>query len=135
MSTQLYQALETITGGLSAFMEEGADETWRQEGHPTFTLTTLRPNRLLFGYRVRYGLDASAPDPIYLVLIDHRAEKAELVLIDTPSGYLRLDNANVDVMDASLMLATTLLEDARHRRQAGGVDVERYCHWAKDAAA
>ena len=131
MSEKLYQALDSITDGLPAFMEVGADETWRREGHPAFILTTLRLDRLMFGY----GLEANGPDPIYLVKVDHCAKKARLILIDTPSGYMRLSDANAEVKNASLTLATAMLENARHLRQAGDVDIERHFHLADQEAA
>lgn len=131
MSAKLYQALDALAGGLPTFMAEGADETWRQDGHPTFTLTTLTADRLLFGFRVRYGLDAHAPDPIYNVKVDPRHKTAQVLLVDTLKGYRHVkDGEGVAEAEEAAALATKML----HRRQGGGVEVERFCHWAKEAA-
>ena len=131
MSAKLYQALDALAGGLPAFMTEGADETWRQEGHATFTLTTLTADRLLFGFRVRYGMDANAPDPIYNVKVDHRTKTAKVLLVDTLLGYRHVKDGD-GATDAEE--AAALATEMQRRRQAGGIEVERFCHWAKEAA-
>ena len=125
MSTQLYQALDALAGGLTDFMTEGADETWRQDGYPTFTFTTLTADRLLFGFRVRYGMDANAPDPIYNVKVDHRHKTAKVLLVDTLKGYRHVKDGDGET-DAEE--AAALATEMRRRRQAGGVEVERFCH-------
>jgi len=112
-------------------MMEGADETWRQDGFNTFTLTTLFPDRLLFGFRVKYGLDNQAPDPIYNVKVDRRAKTASLVLVDTLMGYRQV---TAKTRDGDTADAINLLTEMRLRRRDGGVEVERFCHWAKEAA-
>ena len=125
MSAKLYQALDALAGGLPTFMVEGADETWRQDGHPTFTLTTLTADRLLFGFRVRYGMDANAPDPIYNVKVDHRHKTAKVLLVDTLLGCRHVNDGDGET-DAEE--AAALATEMRRRRQAGGVEVERFCH-------
>ena len=127
MSTQLYQALDALAGGLTDFMTEGADETWRREGHPAFILTALRLDRLMFGY----GLEADGPDPIYLVRVDHRHKTAKVLLVDTLLGCRHVNDGDGET-DAEE--AAALATEMRRRRQGGGVEVERFCHWAKEAA-
>jgi len=118
----LYQALDAITGGLSAFMAVGTDETWRQEGYSPFSLTTMSPDGMLFGLHTEINGDL-CPDPIYNVKVDHQAKTATVRLVDTLQGYYRVaeDEDQNDAAEATGLLAEVL----RRRRQAGEVEIKR----------
>lgn len=124
MSETLYQALDAITGGLPAFMEVGTDETWRQDGYGPFSLTTMSPDGMLFGFHTEIDGDL-CPDPIYNVKVDHQAKTATVRLVDTLRGYRHVA-AGEDREDAAE--AAGLLAEVMRRRQAGEVEIKRVCY-------
>lgn len=124
MSKTLYQALDTITGGLPAFMAAGTDETWRQDGYGPFSLTTMSPDGMLFGFHIEANGDL-CPDPIYNVRVDHQTKTATVRLVDTQLGYYPVAEGEDrdDAADAAGMLAEVM-----RRREAGGVEIKRVCY-------
>lgn len=124
MSATLYQALDTITGGLPAFMANGADETWRQEGCKPFSLTAMSADKLLFGFDAEINGDL-VPDPIYNVKVDCRAKTANIVLVDTLLGHYQVNEGNREENTAE---AVDLAAEMVRRRQAGSVEIKRVCY-------
>ena len=108
---QLYQALDTITGGLAAFMAAGRDDTWTCDGWHAFNLTTMGKDALLFGFRARVNGEL-APDPQISVRVDHGTRTASIRCVDQLLGYWQVPN----IPAGSTGYAIDLLTEMQRRR-------------------
>ncbi len=115
---QLYQALDSITDGLAAFMAAGRDDTWTCDGWHAFNLTTMGNDGILFGFRARVNGEL-APDPQISVRVDHGTRTAEILCVDQLLGYWQAPN----IPAGSTGYAIDLLAEMQRRRAAGEVAV------------
>ena len=115
---QLYQALDSITGGLAAFMAAGRDDTWTCDGWHAFNLTTMGNDGILFGFRARVNGEL-APDPQISVRVDHGTRTASIRCVDQLLGYWQVPN----IPAGSTGYAIDLLTEMQRRRAAGDVTV------------